>query len=106
MKYYYEIILSKYTYDYLHQLPSNKYKKGMWDSLSTYSTQYIFIIYYYFILALNLYGFKKIAWISYIEYDSKLNLPCNATGIASSWIFEGVFHFTDWHASHSTSIIP
>lgn len=35
-----------------------------------------------------------------------MSLPCNATGIASRWIFDGFFHFKSAHASHKTSTTP
>lgn len=36
----------------------------------------------------------------------QLNSPCKATGIASTWIFVGIFHPNCSQASHSTSVTP
>lgn len=35
-----------------------------------------------------------------------ISFPCKATGIASRWIFDGVFHFNSAQASHNVSINP
>lgn len=47
-----------------------------------------------------------VLWCSSCTGGNSLYPPSSATGIATFWIFDGVFHLSCSHASHRTSTMP